>query len=102
DTMRTQQLTNWWFDLMLKENLSIRERMTLLWTNHFVTGSATVSRTAYMYTYLQRCRQFALGNFKDFTAAISIDPAMLLYLNGNQNSKGNVNENFAREVMELF
>lgn len=106
DTMRSQELVNWWFDLMMKENLSLREKMTLFWTNHFVTGTQTVNRNGYMYTYLQTCRANALGNFKSFTRAIATDPAMLVYLNGNQNYKiGNssyINENFAREVMELF
>ena len=110
DNTRTQELVNWWFDLICKENLSIREKMTLFWTNHFVTGSTIVNSTAYMYTYLQTCRANALGNFKTFAQTISTDPAMLVYLNGNQNyvtgtgknQKSFINENFAREVMELF
>jgi uncharacterized protein (DUF1800 family) len=99
---RMAQVANWWFDLIVKQDLSILEKMTLLWTNHFVTGSSTVERAALMHTYLNTCRQNALGNFKTFTAAIAIDPAMLMYLNGNQNKKKAVNENFARELMELF
>ncbi len=103
---RIVEIGNWWFDLMVQENLSIREKMTLLWTNHFVTGSLTVQHPGYMYTYLQTCRQYALGNFKNFAYAISIDPAMLIYLNGNQNyivgTKSYANENYARELMELF
>ncbi|HZK76026.1 MAG TPA: DUF1800 family protein, partial [Candidatus Kapabacteria bacterium] len=106
DNMRTQELTNWWFDLMVQENLSIRERLTLMWTNHFVTGSTVVGHTGFMYTYLQTCRANALGNFKNFALTISTDPAMLVYLNGNQNyvenGKSFANENYARELMELF
>ena len=100
------EIENWWFDQMMQENLSVRQKMTLLWTNHFVTGSETVFIASYVYTYLMTCMANALGNFKDFASAISIDPAMLLYLNGNQNfvlgSQSFVNENYARELMELF
>ncbi|HET6401548.1 MAG TPA: DUF1800 family protein [Candidatus Kapabacteria bacterium] len=105
------ETVNWWFDQMMQENLSIRQKMTLMWTNHFVTGSATVNIPAYVYTYLITCMKNALGNFKNFASAISIDPAMLLYLNGNQNYvinekngtiKPYINENYARELMELF
>jgi uncharacterized protein (DUF1800 family) len=101
-----QEIENWWFDQMVQENLSIRQKMTLMWTNHFVTGSATVQIPAYIYAYLMTCLANALGNFQKFAYAISIDPAMLVYLNGNENyvtkSKSYVNENFARELMELF
>jgi uncharacterized protein (DUF1800 family) len=104
--MEVQEIVNWWFDLMMQENLSIRQKMTLMWTNHFVTGSSTVLVSAYVYTYLMTCMTNALGNFKTFAYDISIDPAMLYYLNGNTNywtTKNNdVNENYAREVMELF
>ena len=106
DSMREQQLINWWFDLMVQENLSIREKMTLFWTNHFVTGYQSVQATGYMYAYLNSCRKNALGNFKNFALEISTTGAMLVYLNGNQNTKkGNsnfINENYARELMELF
>ena len=106
EAYKLAELENWWFDQMMQENLSIRQKMTLLWTNHFVTGSQTVFIASYVYTYLMTCMTNALGNFKDFASAISIDPAMLVYLNGNQNfvfgSQSFVNENYARELMELF
>ena len=70
---------------MMQENLSIRQKMTLMWTNHFVTGSQTVGIAGYVYQYLMTCMENALGNFNDFALAISQDPAMLVYLNGNQN-----------------
>ncbi len=100
------EIANWWFDQMMQETLSLRQKMTLLWTNNFVTGSQTVNIAQYVYTYLMTCMKYALGNFKDFAGAISIDPAMLVYLNGDQSyvtsKTNNVNENFARELMELF
>ncbi|SRR5581483_4499637 len=106
EAYKIAEIENWWFDQMMQEDLSIRHKMTLLWTNHFVTGSQTVFIAGYVYQYLMTCMANALGNFRDFTSAISIDPAMLVYLNGNQNfvfgGQPFVNENYARELMELF
>lgn len=109
---RLQQLRNWWFDLMIKEDVSIREKLTLMWHNHFVTALTTVRRTALVYTYLDTLRRHSMGNVKELTNAITVDPAMLVYLNGNQSYYGKnpqgknvgdqVNENYARELMELF
>jgi uncharacterized protein (DUF1800 family) len=110
---RSNQVADWWMDLILQENLSITEHMTLLWSNHFVIGSDVVKPAGYLYTYNQTLRANALGNMKTFVKAVSIDPAMLIYLNGNQNFDGvvpggtkneglNINENYARELQELF
>ena len=114
EQMRIVEVADWWMSLILNENLSITEHMTLMWSNHFVIGTDVVQKAGYVYTYNQTLRANALGNMKTFVEAISIDPAMLLYLNGNQNydgtpppgtpgSKGtNINENYARELQELF
>jgi uncharacterized protein (DUF1800 family) len=110
---RSNQVANWWMNLILQENLSITERMTLMWSNHFVIGSDVVKPAGYLYTYNQMLRANALGNMKTFVRAVSIDPSMLIYLNGNQNFDGivpggtrnagtNINENYARELQELF
>lgn len=101
---------DWWFDRMLKEELSIREKMALMWSNHFVVGYDAIKQPTYLFIYNQMLRKNALGNLKTFVYEMSIDPAMLVYLNGNQstyqikNGKtiNNINENFARELMELF
>jgi uncharacterized protein (DUF1800 family) len=74
----------------------------LFWSNHFVTNAVTVNDYRYMYRYNTLLRQQALGNFKAFTIAITQDPAMLRFLNGNQNVVGTANENYARELQELF
>lgn len=104
--MILMSLDSWWLDLIVKEQLSIREKMTMLWSNHFVTGSQVVNHAAYMYTYNQMLRRNALGNMRTFAFEMTTDPAMLIYLNGNQNTyrqnKNNINENFGRELMELF
>ena len=92
----------WWANLMLNQPLSILEKMTLFWSNHFVTNDSTVNDYRYMYRYNSLLRQYALGNFKAFTIAVTQDPAMLRFLNGNQNVSGTANENYARELQELF
>jgi uncharacterized protein (DUF1800 family) len=106
DTVNTAKLSlyvkNWWANLMLNEPVSLREKMTLFWSNHFVTNSSTVTDYRFMYRYNTLLRQHALGNFKAFTVAITQDPAMLRYLNGNQNVAGTANENYGRELQELF
>ncbi len=92
----------WWSNVMLNQSLSLPEKMTLFWSNHFVTNDATVVDYRYMYRYNALLRQYALGNFKSFVVAITQDPAMLRFLNGNQNVAGTANENYARELQELF
>jgi uncharacterized protein (DUF1800 family) len=81
---------------------SFRERMTLFWHNHFVTGIEVYRWAVLSYRYLTTLRRNALGRFEPFVYAIGIDPSMLLYLNGTQNRAGAANENYARELMELF
>ena len=98
----TGYLKYWWANLMLNQPLSLLEKMTLFWSNHFVTNSTTVNDYRFMYRYNALLRQYALGNFKAFTIAITQDPAMLVFLNGNQNIVGRANENYARELKELF
>lgn len=95
-------LKMWWANLMLNQPVSLIEKMTLFWSNHFVTNDSTVNDYRYMYRYNTLLRQQALGNFKTFTIAITQDPAMLRFLNGNQNVVGTANENYARELQELF
>jgi uncharacterized protein (DUF1800 family) len=106
EQMRDQQIRNWWLDLMIKEHLSIREKLTLFWSNHFVTATQSVRSTPFIYTYLETLRKNCAGNFKQFAETISKDPAMILYLNSDQNytrnNKPHINENYARELMELF
>jgi len=97
---RIESISSWIMQLMLKEGVSIKEKMTLFWYNHFVTEAIFDARTIYINNKLYR--QYALGNFKEFTKKVTIDPAMLNYLNGNQNTKKAPNENYARELLELF
>lgn len=82
------------------ETINIREKMTLFWHNHFVTANPNRARRYYQYYSL--LRKNALGNFKTFVEEITIDSAMLRYLNGQQNTKTAPNENYSRELLELF
>ncbi len=99
---RRQSLYAWTMELILEEGISIREKMVLFWHNHFVVESASVNDGKFLYDYSNTLRTHVLGNFKDFVKAITINPAMLRYLNGRQNSKFAPNENYARELLELF
>jgi uncharacterized protein (DUF1800 family) len=109
DTMRSSNegaynnyMKAWWLGLMATSPISITEKMTLFWHNHFASSFSVVNETRYMYKQNVLLRKNALGNFKTLTREISIDPAMLRYLNGNQNRVGAAQENFARELQELF
>ena len=76
--------------------------MTLFWHNHFATEAVDVNDARYMYRYYSLLRKYALGNFKELVLEITKDPAMLRYLNGYQNNKNAPDENYARELQELF
>ncbi len=97
-----QELRTWWFGEMLATSSPFTERMTLFWHNHFVSSLQKVRPTRLIYRQNLLLRSHALGNFRQLLHAISRDPAMLLYLDNASNRKGQPNENFAREVMELF
>lgn len=88
-----------WLERMAYTEASFRERMTLFWATHFVVRSNNI---IYYQKFNNTLRKHALGNFRDLLLAISKEPAMLDYLNNQQNKKGSPNENFARELMELF
>lgn len=77
-------------------------RLTLFWSNHFVTELESYYCSSYLFEYYKTLQTHALGNFKDFTRAIGTNGAMLVYLNGLENSAGSPNENYARELYELF
>lgn len=89
-----------WTDLM-KEN-PFREKMTLFWHNHFVTEIGKYEHAPLAYQHFTMLRTHALGNFKDFVHAVGLDSAMLIYLDGIENVKGEPQENYARELLELF
>jgi uncharacterized protein (DUF1800 family) len=100
--VRGLELRTWWTAEMLSTPTPFTEKMTLFWHNHFATSQQKVRIAQLMYRQNVLLRQNALGNFAVMLREIAKDPAMLIYLDGAQNRKGAPNENFAREVMELF
>ena len=92
----------WWMREMLESPTPLAERMTLFWHNHFATSQQKVNRSQPMWRQHQLLRDNALGSFSTLLHGIAKDPAMLVYLDGDSNRKQAPNENFAREVMELF
>ena len=93
---------SWWIGQMLSQQGNIIEKMTLFWQNHFVSTATDVSDVRFVYKQYQLLRKHALGNFRTFLIEITKDPAMLLYLDGNLNVVGKPNENYGRELQELF
>lgn len=96
------ELRGWWYREMLSTRSPLTERMTLFWHNHFVSSQQKVKSPVLMYRQNLLLRRHALGNFSELLHAIAKDPAMILYLDNASNRKSRPNENFAREVMELF
>ena len=92
----------WWTGLILNRDFSITEKMTLFWHNHFVTETDVVKDSRYSYFYVAMLREHALGNYKKLVREGTTCPAMLVYLGGNTNFKSAPNENYGRELMELF
>ncbi len=91
----------WWLDRMLRTQHPLAEKMTLFWHGHFATSIAKVP-PALMARQIDLFRAQGLGNFHALLAAVSVDPAMSVWLDNRSNSKAHPNENYAREVMELF
>jgi uncharacterized protein (DUF1800 family) len=97
-----EQLRAWWLYAMLHSGHPLREKLTLFWHNHFATSIAKVRNPVAMFRQNVLLRTHALGKFGPFLQAISKDGAMLAWLDSNSNVKAHPNENYARELMELF
>lgn len=102
NTPRLVSMRSWWVGNMINQNRSIIEKLILFWHNHFPVEATVVSVPQAVYHYQDMLRQNALGNFRNFVKAVTLDPAMLKYLNGNSNTKNAPDENYARELQELF
>ncbi|HEY4235171.1 MAG TPA: DUF1800 domain-containing protein [Lacipirellulaceae bacterium] len=101
-TGNSQQLAAWWVYVMLHTANPLLERMTLFWHGHFATSAEKVTDAASMLAQNRLLRRYALGDFRPLVQEISRDPAMLVYLDSATNRKAHPNENYARELMELF
>lgn len=95
-------LITWWLQRMVETGNPLREKMTLFWHSYFTTSADPVFSPELLLRQNQLFREGALGRFEDLLLATAKDPAMLIYLDGLRNSKNGANENFGREVMEMF
>ncbi len=92
----------WWMMKILTTRRPLQEKMTLFWHDHFATSAQKVNQPQFMLDQIQILRDSCLGSFRQLLGNVSKDPAMLFWLDNQYNVKGKPNENFAREVMELF
>jgi uncharacterized protein (DUF1800 family) len=98
----TFDLQKWWLLRMATTRRPLQEKLTLFWHGHFATSIFKVDSAYYMWLQNETLRKHASGNFHALVMAISKDPAMIKWLDNDSNSKEHPNENYAREVMELF
>jgi uncharacterized protein (DUF1800 family) len=96
------ELVTWWLNRMAQTPFPLREKLTLFWHGHFATSVQKVKMSYLMWQQNETLRQNALGNFGSMVKAISRDPAMMIYLDTRESKRDHPNENFARELMELF
>lgn len=99
---RRASFKSWWIQQMVRQPLNITEKMTLFWHNHLATEASSIGIAQFVYRNNALLRQHALGNFKTMVRQVTTDSGMLRYLNGDQNSKNAPDENYARELQELF
>jgi uncharacterized protein (DUF1800 family) len=92
----------WWLDRMVRSNQPLVERMTFIWHDWFANSNQKVNSQQRMLDQNNLFREQALGNFRDLFLAVTTNPAMLVFLDGIYNDKNSPNENYAREMMELF
>jgi len=102
NALNPRALQSWWVLRLLVTQRPLQEKMTLFWHDHFATSGAKVDVPYVMYRQNETFRVNATGRFQDILTAASKDPAMVYWLDNQDNVKGRPNENFAREVMELF
>ncbi|MES2850289.1 MAG: DUF1800 domain-containing protein [Bacteroidota bacterium] len=102
NAQRRNSLKNWWIGQMVNQERNILEKLTLMWHNHFVIEMDAVGSAIFCYQNNAILRKNALGNFKQFVKEITIDTGMLKYLNNYLNINTAPDENYARELQELF
>jgi uncharacterized protein (DUF1800 family) len=102
DFTRIEDLKRWWLFRMCFTKRPLEEKLSLFWHGHFATSNRKVNNPYGMYLQNLAFRKYGMSNFSDLLLAVSKDPAMIIWLDNQQNRKGNPNENYAREIMELF
>ena len=98
----TEAIQTWWAHRMLRGNSPARDKLALFWHDHFATSDTKVRDARLMMDQVQLFLRRGPGSFHALLKAMAKDPAMLIWLDGNSNRRGEPNENFARELMELF
>ena len=101
-TLETRRVGYWWAERMLDTHRPLEAKMALFWHGHFATAQSKVRDYRKMLLQIEMFERHATGNFGALLVAVAKDPGMLYYLDAGVNVKGAANENFAREVMELF
>jgi uncharacterized protein (DUF1800 family) len=99
---QNQQLLLWWLDEMVSSPYTLQEKMTWFWHGHWATSIGKVNYALPMFNQNVTMRKYALGNFADFAKAMFSDGALQVWLDGQENTAKAPNENFSREMMELF
>ena len=102
NTIETQRLGVWWGERMLTTPRPLEEKLTLFWHGHFATGANKVRDARMMRQQNEMLRRHASGRLRDLLVGILQDPAMLVFLDNGENVKAHPNENFGRELLELF
>jgi uncharacterized protein (DUF1800 family) len=97
-----EELRAWWLYRILQSPFPLQERLTLFWHNHFATSNAKVRNLRFMLGQNELLRRNALGSFRTMLEGMSKDPAMMVWLDTSLSKKGTPNENYSRELMELF
>ena len=102
DREQLAEMQKWWLRRMIESSRPLEEKMTLFWHGHFASSHRTVQDSWHLAMQNRLFRRYALGNFGDLVQGIIRDPAMLQYLDNDENRRRRPNENLARELMELF
>ena len=102
DRLEIRRLSRWWGERMVFTERPLQEKLALFWHGHFATGNVKVRDYRKMLQQLELFHAEGKSTFRDLLRGVATDPAMLVYLDAGQNVKGNPNENFAREILELF
>lgn len=102
NNVRRSSFKKWWVGLMINQDRTIREKMVLFWHNHFATELQVYTWANFAYQHNAMLRKDCLKDFRTLVKDVTLDPAMLIYLNGERNSKSAPDENYSRELQELF
>ena len=102
DLTSIADVQTWWLYQLVRTRRPLQEKLTLFWHGHFAVANTKVQNPMIMHQHLALLRSQALGSFRDLLMGVSHDPAMLVWLDGGQNRKAAPNENYGRELLELF